>query len=63
MLDIKLNDVVVLKKGHACGTNAWKIIRFGADIKLECTGCQRVVMMPRIDVRKKVKKIITEEVE
>ena len=63
MIDIKLNDVVVLKKGHACGTNAWKIIRFGADIKLECTGCQRVVMMPRIDVRKKVKKIITEEVE
>ncbi len=63
MLDIKLNDVVVLKKGHACGTNAWKIIRFGADIKLECTGCQRVVMMPRIDVRKKVKKILIEEVE
>lgn len=58
MLDIKLNDVIVLKKGHACGTNAWKIIRFGADIKLECTGCQRVVMMPRIEVRKKVKKII-----
>ena len=50
MKDIKLNDVVVLKKGHACGTNAWKIVRFGADIKLQCTGCDRIVMMPRIEV-------------
>lgn len=63
MKDIKLNDVIVLKKGHACGTNAWKIIRYGADIKLQCTGCERVVMMPRIEVRKKVKQVITEEVE
>ncbi len=63
MKNIKLNDVIVLKKGHACGTNAWKIIRFGADVKLQCTGCDRVVMMPRIDVRKKVKQILTEEVE
>jgi len=63
MKNIKLNDVIVLKKGHACGTNAWKIIRFGADVKLQCTGCDRVVMMPRIEVRKKVKQILTEEVE
>lgn len=63
MKNIKLNDVIVLKKGHACGTNAWKIIRFGADVKLQCTGCDRVVMMPRIDVRKKVKQILTEEME
>ncbi len=63
MKDIKLNDIVVLKKGHACGTNAWKIIRFGADVKLKCTGCERVVMMPRIDLRKKVKHVIQEETE
>jgi hypothetical protein len=61
MHDVQLGDVVVLKKGHACGTNAWKIVRFGADLKLECTGCGRTVMMPRIEVRKKAKKIIREE--
>ncbi|XMB86503.1 DUF951 domain-containing protein [Mycoplasmatota bacterium WC44] len=60
MVDIKLGDVLVLKKGHACGENKWKIIRYGADIKLECLGCNRIVMMPRVDVRKKVKKIIEE---
>lgn len=61
MHDVELGDIVVLKKGHACGTNAWKIVRFGADLKLECTGCGRTVMMPRIDVRKKARKVIREE--
>jgi hypothetical protein len=63
MHDVELGDIVVLKKGHACGTNAWKIVRFGADLKLECTGCGRTVMMPRIDVRKKARKVIREEVK
>lgn len=61
MTDLKLNDIVVLKKGHPCGTNAWKIIRYGADLKLQCTGCERVVMMPRVVVRKNTKKIIRSE--
>lgn len=61
MHDVQLGDVVVLKKGHACGVNAWKIVRFGADLKLECTGCHRTVMMARIDVRKKARKVIREE--
>jgi hypothetical protein len=61
MHDVQLGDVVVLKKGHACGVNAWKIVRFGADLKLECTGCSRTVMMPRIDVRKKARKVIRQE--
>ncbi len=29
-----LNDVVEMKKQHPCGTNAWKIIRMGADIRI-----------------------------
>jgi len=61
MKDIKLGDIVVLKKGHACGTNLWKIVRYGADIKLECQECKRVIMMPRVEVKKRVKQIITEE--
>ena len=33
-----LNDVVEMKKPHPCGTNAWKIIRMGADIRIKCVG-------------------------
>ena len=30
----KLNDQVIMKKPHACGTNLWQIVRTGVDIKI-----------------------------
>lgn len=53
-----LGSIVTMKKGHPCGTNEWKIIRLGADIKIKCLGCGRSIMMPRIEFNKKLKKII-----
>lgn len=58
--DYKLNDIVIMKKGHPCGTNKWQIIRLGADIKIKCLNCGRVVMIPRIEFNKKIKKIVSE---
>ncbi|HIT38338.1 MAG TPA: DUF951 domain-containing protein [Candidatus Onthousia faecipullorum] len=57
----KLGDRLVLKKGHPCGTNDWEIVKLGADIKLKCTGCGRLVFIPRIELNKKIKKIIEKE--
>lgn len=54
-----LNDIVEMKKQHPCGTNAWKIIRMGADIRIKCEGCNHSVLIPRREFEKKVKKIIT----
>lgn len=51
-----LNQIVVTKKKHMCGSNEWKIIRVGADLKLECMGCQRVILMPSYELDKKIKK-------
>ena len=45
--DIRLNDIVEMKKGHPCGENRWQIIRVGADIKIKCLGCSRIVMIER----------------
>lgn len=59
MLDYKLNSIVMMKKQHPCGSNEWKIIRMGADIKIKCMNCGRSIMLPRIDFNKKIKKIIT----
>lgn len=52
-----LNDVVEMKKQHPCGTNAWKIIRMGADIRIKCEGCGHSVMLPRNEFTKKMKKV------
>lgn len=53
-----LGDIVEMKKDHPCGSKEWKIIRMGADIKIKCCGCERIIMLPRNKFEKSIKKII-----
>ncbi|MCS1352680.1 DUF951 domain-containing protein [Mechercharimyces sp. CAU 1602] len=53
-----LGDIVEMKKSHPCGTNAWKVIRMGMDIRMKCTGCGHSVLIPRLEFERKLKKII-----
>lgn len=55
-----IGDVVQMKKQHPCGTDKWEIIRVGADIKIKCTGCGRIVMLPRSKFEKDMKKVVQE---
>lgn len=55
-----LGDIVEMKKTHPCGSKNWEIIRLGADIKIKCLGCARIVMLPRIKFDSGVKKVIKE---
>lgn len=52
-----LNDQVIMKKQHACGTNQWTITRMGVDIKIKCNNCGREIMMDRLEFQKKLKKV------
>lgn len=54
----KLNDIVMMKKKHACGENKWQIIRDGVDIKIKCVNCGREVMLDRLEFIRKLKKVI-----
>jgi len=56
-----LGSLVVMKKGHPCGENLWEIVRLGADIRIKCTKCGRIVMIPRIEFNKKIKKVMEKE--
>jgi hypothetical protein len=58
---IKVGDVLEVKKGHPCGAKSFKVLRTGADIKLECTGCGRTLTLERVKVEKMIKKIISAE--
>lgn len=53
----KVNDIVTLKKGHPCGENKWVILRTGADIKLKCLGCDKIVWLTRLEFNKRIRKI------
>jgi hypothetical protein len=57
MQKVELGDRLVLKKGHPCGENNWEVIRVGSDIKLKCLGCNRVVMLDRPTLLKRIKKV------
>ncbi len=54
-----LNDIVEMKKEHPCHLSKyWKIIRVGADIKIKCQGCGAVIMFPRHEFERKMKKLV-----
>ena len=59
VLDIKLGDVVRLKKKHPCGSYEWQVVRLGADIGLQCLKCQRRVLLERSLLARRVKSIIS----
>lgn len=58
--ELKLGQVLVMKKQHPCGSDEWEVIRLGADVKIRCLGCDRIVMLERIKLIKRVKKIKSE---
>lgn len=58
----QLNDHVIMKKQHPCGSNEWEIVKLGADIKIKCCGCGRMLFIPRIEFNKKIKQVKKEEV-
>lgn len=54
----EVGDKIITKKNHPCGTNEWTIIRTGADIKIKCSKCGRIVMIAYDEFGKRVKKHI-----
>ena len=57
-MDLKLHDVVELKKEHPCGSRRWEVLRVGMDIRLRCAGCGHEVLAPRRKVEKSIKRVI-----
>jgi len=53
-----LGDIVRMKKQHPCGSFNWEVTRMGADIKIKCQGCGRMVMLPRSEFERKMIRVI-----
>jgi hypothetical protein len=53
-----IGDIVELKKPHPCGNKTWKILRTGADFRIECQGCKHSLMISRVKFEKSVKKVL-----
>ena len=51
-----LGEIIKTKKPHVCGNNEWKVIRVGADIKLQCIKCERIIMLSSYELDKRLNK-------
>ena len=63
IMDVKVGDVLQMKKPHPCGCREWKVLRVGMDFRLHCLGCGHEVMPPRVKVEKNIKKVLSEDGE
>jgi len=59
LLKFYIGDVVRLKKEHPCGSYEWEVMRVGADFRIKCLGCGRVVMVSRSKFERSVKQIVS----
>ena len=60
-MDIRLQDILIMKKAHPCGSDRWQVLRIGADFRLRCLGCGHELMTPRFKAEKNIKSVKREE--
>ena len=58
-MELKLGDVVRLKKPHPCGGDEWQVVWLGADIGIKCLKCQRRVLLERSTLERRVRAFIS----
>lgn len=56
-MDVRVGDVLELKKSHPCGAKTWQVLRIGMDFRLKCQGCGHEMMIPRAKAEKAIKRI------
>ena len=60
-MDVRLGDILEMKKNHPCGSRTFEVLRIGMDFRLRCTGCGHEMMLPRLRAEKNIRKILREE--
>ena len=56
---ILTGDVIRTRKPHPCGGDEWTVLRTGADIRIRCNTCGRLVMMDRESFLKRRKALVS----
>ena len=59
IIKFNLNDRLLLKKKHPCGSCEFTVARCGSDVRIICVGCGRDITLPREELEKRIKKVIS----
>ena len=57
-LELKIGDVLRMKKPHPCGGSLWTVTRLGADIGMNCRECGRYVLLARSQLARRLKQFV-----
>ena len=57
-MDVRVGDVLRMKKPHPCGSLEFTVLRVGMDFKIRCQKCGHEIMLPRVKIEKNIKKIL-----
>lgn len=60
-MDIRVGDVLIMKKEHPCGEKRWEVLRVGADFRMRCMGCRHEIMQPRFKAEKNIRSVERQE--
>ena len=57
-IELKIGDVLRMKKPHPCGGSLWTVTRLGADIGMNCRECGRYVLLARSQLARRLKQVV-----
>ena len=56
-MDIRVGDILTMKKAHPCGGDRWLVLRTGADFRMRCLTCGHELMTPRFKAEKNIRTV------
>ncbi len=59
VLEIKLGDVVHLKKKHPCGSYQWLVVGLGTDVAIKCLKCHHRALLEYGVFERRVKSVVS----
>ena len=59
-MDIRVGDIVKMKKQHPCGSSEWEILRVGMYLRTRCVGCGHQIMIARKQAEKNIRLVVND---
>ncbi len=58
VLDLRMGDLLRLRRKHPCGGFEWDVVRVGLDIGLRCRTCGRRVLLDRPTLHRRIDAVV-----
>ena len=56
-MDVRVGDILEMKKPHPCGAKEMLVLRSGMDFRLRCVGCGHEMMVARSKIEKHIRAV------